>query len=284
MKKDGGTATAASVVINGDGGATVAAKPAPVAKTAPQSNEKINKTAPSTSKAAKIDESDKTGDNNTEVATVPGTSNGLNATEVQVQKPLNGTTTTTAVVKTEKPVAMSNEEGVNGNKKVNKPKWTRVPIDLPPAKPRSTRRPERSPRRRRNDDYYDDYYERPPRRGPRRGGVSSSTSYPRGGGGSSSRYSRGGSTISTNPRRGYITRSNRPSYTESPNAQALNGHVPAKTAEMAEKRVTTPSGSRISAESPAFIMPPHIYGPFYYTGPTTFMLDTNVKESIKKQM
>lgn len=311
MKKEGPT-TAASVVINGETGAGTP-KSTPAAKSAPPSNEKANKVAPSTSKVAKIEESDNktTGDIKTEATTLAGPSNNGVSAEIKTSsKPLNGTTQPAAVTTTttipavaapppaaanvnktikDKPVVQNNSEGINGNgngKKINKPKWTPVPIDLAPAKPKPSRRPERSPRRRRNDEYYDDYYDRSARRAPRRGGATSSSSYR--GGSSSSRYgsSRGGSAAAaSNPRRGYITRSNRPSYTESPNAQALNGHgPPPKPTEVVEKRVTTPIGGRISAESPAFIMPPHIYGPFYYAAPTTFMLDTNVKESIKKQI
>lgn len=175
----------------------------------------------------------------------------------------------------------SNNGDENGNKRVAKQKWTRVPIEIP-AKSSRNKRPERSPRRRRNDDYYEEYYERPIRRGPRRGAPAPS-SYR--GGSTSSRYSTRGATSSNPPvRRGYITRSNRPSYTESPSAQALNGHHAApKTVDQTERRITTPNNGRMSADSPAF-MPQQMYGTFYFNGAPPFMLDTNVKESIKKQM
>lgn len=282
-KKDSQPLTAASVVMNGENGKQ---GPAPPKIQSTVQQEKPNKTnQASTSKAPKPEENEtKTGEKITETAVTTKTTTAAPSTTAPVENNKiatgSGLKTANGTASKEKNGTVQNDE--NGNKKVTKPKWTRVPIDIPPAKSRN-RRQERSPRRRRNDDYYDDYYERPIRRGPRRG-VPTSSSYR--GGSTSSRYptSRGGSSSSTARRGGYITRSNRPSFTESPNAQAINGHHSApKNAEQTEKRITTPNSGRISAESPAFL-PQHLYGTFYYNGTPPFMLDTNVKESIKKQI
>ena len=60
-----------------------------------------------------------------------------------------------------------------------------------------------------------------------------------------------------------------------------NGDVSTEEYEDSKKRA-----SRISAEAPAFVMPPNVYGTYYFNGTPAFLMDSvlNIKESIKKQM
>lgn len=222
------------------------------------------------------------------------------ATEVaESQKKLQSIRTKSPTVKDNtinKNGAGTNEQE-NGSKRLSSKatKWARMPLDVEPKS--RPKRIDRSPRRRR-DDYYDDsYYDRPIRRGARRGSISSSTASYRGSRGGSSggaareSSTREGSTRDTTTsryssssrgssvRRGPIVRSTRPSYTES--------KLPALNAEQDVDYDGKKRAPRISADSPAFVMPAqNLYGTFYFNGQPAFMLDSvnNVKESIKKQM
>ncbi|CAO1444305.1 unnamed protein product [Diamesa hyperborea] len=217
------------------------------------------------------------------------------ATEVaESQKKLQSIRTKSPTVKDNtinKNGAGTNDQD-NGSKRLSSKatKWARMPLDVEPKT--RPKRIDRSPRRRRDDYYEDSYYDRP-RRGARRGSISSSTASYRGSRGGAARESstREGSTRDTTTsryssssrgssvRRGPIVRSTRPSYTES--------KLPALNAEQDGDYDNKKRAPRISADSPAFVMPAqNLYGTFYFDGQPAFMLDSvnNVKESIKKQI